>query len=71
MLHAIDLASALAPERVIFTQLDLTAEWGGLLAAGARWGIPISYVSSGPRVPTDLGPALADALVAELLAKAG
>jgi len=55
-------------ERVIFTQLDLTPN-GGLLAAGARWGIPISYVSSGPECDGPR-PGLADALVAELLAKA-
>jgi len=54
------------PAKLIFTMLDETGSCGALLNEPARTGLPLSFLSTGPRVPDDLDPATKDR-VAELL----
>jgi flagellar biosynthesis protein FlhF len=53
-----------APRAVMLTKLDEAASLGGALSALATAGVPLSYVSEGPRIPEDLAPARAHQLVA-------
>jgi flagellar biosynthesis protein FlhF len=53
-----------APRAVMLTKLDEAASLGGALSALATAGLPLSYVSEGPRIPEDLAPARAHQLVA-------
>ncbi len=66
-LRAIELAASLNPRNLIFTQMDLTTDFGGLLVVGARHGFPISYVSDGPRIPGDIHQPSTDELVDMIL----
>lgn len=45
---------ALGANRLIFTKLDESTRWGGLLMAASRLGLPLSYLSDGRSVPGDL-----------------
>jgi flagellar biosynthesis protein FlhF len=55
--------AALAPESVLLTKLDEAASLGGVLSTLIASGLPLSYVSEGPRIPEDLAPARAHQLV--------
>ncbi len=72
-LHPSDLRSAvdryarLRPAKLLFSHLDETQAPGAAWNAFRRLGIPISYLSDGPRVPDDLRPATAGALVDRIL----
>lgn len=44
----------LAPGRLGFTRLDEAAALGGMLTAALESGLPVAYLSRGPRVPDDL-----------------
>jgi flagellar biosynthesis protein FlhF len=52
---------------LIFTRLDETGTYGSLYNLAWRSRLPITYFSSGPRVPDDLHPARAARLMAALL----
>jgi flagellar biosynthesis protein FlhF len=52
------------PRAVMLTKLDEAASLGGALSALVVAGLPLSYVSEGPRIPEDLAPARAHQLVA-------
>jgi flagellar biosynthesis protein FlhF len=54
------------PAKLLFTMLDETGSYGAILNEPARTGLPISFLSAGPRVPDDLDPATKDR-VADLL----
>src|SRR5262249_52346152 len=45
------------PARIIFTRLDETDTYGALLALSVSSGKPISFLSTGQRIPEDLRPA--------------
>jgi len=47
----------------IFTKLDESVNLGGALSAAIKFKLPISHISNGQRVPEDLAPAVAAALV--------
>jgi flagellar biosynthesis protein FlhF len=55
------------PRKLLFTRLDETEILGPLLSLSIRMEIPISFFSSGQRVPEDLEPARADALLDGIL----
>ena len=57
MIESIRRFSAACVDRVIFTKLDETGSYGTLLNVVERSGIPISYVTSGQKVPEDIGTA--------------
>ena len=46
--------SAACVDRIIFTKLDETGSYGTLFNVAERAGIPISYVTSGQKVPEDI-----------------
>ncbi len=54
------------PSKLLFTKLDETQSHGAILNESVRTGLPVSFLSAGPRVPEDLDPATADR-VADLL----
>lgn len=55
------------PRAVLLTKVDEASSLGGALSALATSGLPLAYVSSGPRIPEDLAPARAHQLVARAL----
>ena len=52
------------PQSLMLTKLDEAASLGGALSALAATGLPLAYVSEGPRIPEDLAPARGHHLVA-------
>ncbi|MFB4204176.1 Signal recognition particle receptor FtsY [wastewater metagenome] len=56
---------AVGPVGCILSKVDEAASLGGVLTAVMRGRLPIAYVADGQRVPEDLRPARADALVGE------
>jgi flagellar biosynthesis protein FlhF len=59
------------PSRLIFTRLDETGTFGPVLCEAASTNRPISFFSTGQRVPEDVEPAAKKALVDRLLPPAG
>jgi len=49
--------SAVSPKRFVLTKIDETKCLGSILSLCTRWGIPLSYVTTGPRIPEDIEPA--------------
>jgi len=67
-------AAPLAPDCCAITRCDEAATLGGVLSTLVRSGLPVAYLSDGPRIPEDLRPARAQQLVdraAELAGSAG
>lgn len=62
--------AAFAPRAALLTKLDEAASLGGTLSALITAGIPLAYVSEGPRIPEDLVPARAHQLVSRAVALA-
>lgn len=62
--------AAFAPRAALLTKLDEAASLGGVLSAFAGGGLPLSYVSEGPRIPEDLAPARAHQIVSRAVALA-
>jgi flagellar biosynthesis protein FlhF len=60
------LAQPLAKQALccVLTRVDEAVSLGGALSAVARAGLPLAWVSDGPRIPEDLKPARAHQLVA-------
>ena len=54
MVEAARRFSAACVDRVLFTKLDETGTYGTLLNVTERTGIPISYLTSGQKVPEDI-----------------
>lgn len=54
MLDVTQRFSAVHVDRLIFSKLDETYTYGTLLAAAATTGIPLSYFTTGQRVPEDI-----------------
>jgi len=48
---------AFGPRKLLFTRLDETGTFGPVLNLSARTGLPVSFLSTGRRVPEDLEPA--------------
>jgi flagellar biosynthesis protein FlhF len=66
-------AAPLAASCCAITRCDEAASFGGVLSTLVRGGLPVAYLSDGPRITEDLRPARAQLLVARAveLARAG
>ena len=64
--RAVERFSIFAPDKLLFARLDETATYGSVLNEAARTGLPVSFLSTGRRIPEDLTPAT-HAYLAELL----
>ena len=45
------------PAKLLFTRIDETTEYGALVNEAARRGLPISFLTTGQKIPDDLEPA--------------
>ncbi len=68
MLESIQRFAAARVDRLIFSKLDETDSFGTLLNVAYRTGIPLSYLTTGQKVPEDLEPADGGKLASLLLA---
>ena len=59
--------SVLNPGKIMFTRLDETEQLGTAIETAVVSGLPVSFLSNGPRVPEDLEPANAAQLVRRAL----
>ncbi len=50
-------------QKLLFTKLDETDSYGGLMNQVLRFGLPVAYLTSGQRVPEDLEPASRERLL--------
>ncbi|HTW66147.1 MAG TPA: hypothetical protein VME17_16090 [Bryobacteraceae bacterium] len=57
------------PHKLLFTRLDETETFGPLLSLSVRMQKPISFFSSGQRIPEDLTPAAADTFLDWILGR--
>lgn len=64
----VDAHSVFHPKRLLFTRLDETASHGAILTEAARTGKPLSFFTSGQRIPEDIEEASPSRLVAMVLA---
>jgi flagellar biosynthesis protein FlhF len=69
--RVIQLYLALHPQKVAFTRLDETDQIGAVIETAIRAGLPVSFVSGGPRVPEDLEPANATHLCRRMFLSVG
>lgn len=60
-------AAPLAADCCAITRCDEAVTLGGVLSTLVRSGLPVAYLSDGPRIPEDLRPARAQLLVARAL----
>lgn len=67
----VDAYGALHPQRLLFTRLDETSVHGAILTEAARTGKPLSFFTSGQRIPEDIEEATPGRLVAMALAGQG
>lgn len=56
------------PQRLLFTKLDETGSFGPILAEAARIGKPLSFFTTGQRIPEDLEVASRSRLIEMILA---
>jgi flagellar biosynthesis protein FlhF len=49
----VDRYNIFGPAKLLFTRLDETDSYGAILNESVRTGLPISFLSTGPRVPDD------------------
>ena len=52
--RVVDAWKGVAIHRLVFTRLDEAGTWGAVLNLMVRTQLPVSWVSTGPRVPEDL-----------------
>lgn len=62
LLGTIERQSAATPSRLLVTKLDEASFCGGVLAAYVHSGLPLSYFTTGQRVPEDIESASAESL---------
>lgn len=65
--RAAEQYSIFEPDKLLFTRLDETQTFGPILSQSVRMGLPVSFVSSGQRIPEDLEAATADLLLGLIL----
>ena len=65
--RAAGLYSPFRPRKLLFTRLDETETLGPILSLSIRMEKPISFFSSGQRIPEDLQPAAVDTLLDAIL----
>jgi flagellar biosynthesis protein FlhF len=59
----LDRLEIFSPSRLIFTRLDETLSFGGIISASVKTGKPISFLASGQEIPEDIEPATAARLL--------
>jgi flagellar biosynthesis protein FlhF len=69
LVGTIERQSVASPSRLIVTKLDEASFCGGVLAAYVHSGLPLSYLTTGQRVPEDIEPASAEGLSQVLCAE--
>ncbi|MEZ5351250.1 MAG: hypothetical protein R2762_01310 [Bryobacteraceae bacterium] len=62
LFSAVERFAVIEPARLLFTRLDETSRAGGVWTLAAQTGIPVSFLSDGPRIPDDFREAHADEL---------
>jgi flagellar biosynthesis protein FlhF len=65
--RVLDRLEIFSPSRLVFTRLDETLSFGGIVSASVRTGKPISYLASGQEIPEDIEPATAARLLGLVL----
>ncbi len=61
--NTIRKSSNLGISSLIFTKLDESRSWGEMFNLGNKWSLPLSYYSTGPKIPDDLGTATREHLL--------
>ena len=67
LMETVECFQELAPASLVFTKLDETNAFGTLLGAALRGQIPLSYFTTGQRVPEDIEVATPERVVDLLL----
>jgi len=67
LFNMVERFKSFAPAKLLFTRLDETESFGGIVSESVRTGLPLSFLSTGPRVPDDLETATKDRIVDLLL----
>ena len=52
--RVVDAFEIFRPQRLLFTKLDETGSFGPILNEAARTGKPLSFFTTGQRIPEDL-----------------
>lgn len=65
--NALDRFEIFSPAKLIFTRLDETSAWGGVISESVRTGKPISFLGTGQQIPENLEPATAERLLERVL----
>ena len=55
--QAIDRYEPFRPQKLLFTHIDESSHFGSLINQSARCSLPVSFLSTGQRIPDDLEPA--------------
>jgi flagellar biosynthesis protein FlhF len=71
MTRVAEAFEAFGPQRLLFTKLDETGSFGPILAEAGRSGKPLSFFTTGQRIPEDLDAASRSRLVELVLAGQG
>jgi flagellar biosynthesis protein FlhF len=61
--HVVDSFEIFGPQRLLFTKLDETGSFGPILNEASRTGKPLSFFTTGQRIPEDLQAASRNGLV--------
>jgi len=61
--HMVDCFEIFGPQRLLFTKLDETGSFGPILNEATRTGKPLSFFTTGQRIPEDLQAASRNGLV--------
>ena len=69
--RVVDAFSAFSPNHFLFTRLDETGSWGPIFNEAARTGNPLSFFTTGQRIPEDLQETSRKALLDLILAGHG
>ncbi len=64
---AVERHARCQPDKVIFTHVDETETYGGLISVAAWLGKPIAFFGTGQRIPEDLESASADRIINRIL----
>lgn len=69
LVHTLDRYRRVKPDALVFTKLDESLAFGGLINQALRAKLPVAYLCVGQQIPEDIRPAthrlVADALLAE------
>lgn len=65
-----DRFAAFGPAKLLFTRLDETQSYGSIVTQAFRMGLPVSFLTTGQRIPDDLEAASRNRIV-ELVLRAG